>query len=232
MPTVTVVPADRLIIVNGEALKFDFPAPPDLHALQWDDVTQIGHMEFVDDYNQSLDASLYDEEVAPFVTLWQAEKARLEDEAAQAEAERNTLENVKARAMAAIDAAISAAITAGFDYELTPPGGDAPERLHFSYDTFDQQNFADSANVAALALSGVSGLPASVTWNAYRERGAQSNGELVRLSLGPADFLALYTAGALAHKAARMEEGGERKAAVETARSVEDVRALLAGWGL
>ena len=27
MPAVTVVPADRLVIVDGEALLFDFPAP-------------------------------------------------------------------------------------------------------------------------------------------------------------------------------------------------------------
>lgn len=142
------------------------------------------------------------------------------------------LHKTKIDANARIDAATSRAITAGFDYELTPPGGDAPETLHFSYDAFDQQNFADSANVAALALSGVSGLPASVTWNAYRDRNAENGGELVRLSLGPADFLALYTAGALAHKAARMEEGGARKAAVDAAQSIEDVLALLARWGL
>lgn len=143
-----------------------------------------------------------------------------------------TLADVKSDANARIDAATSRAITAGFDYELTPPGGDAPERLHFSYDVFDQQNFADSANVATLAMSGVQGLPASVTWNAYRDWDAENGGGLARLSLDPAEFLALYTAGALAHKAARMEESGARKAAVEAAQSVEDVQALLAGWGL
>lgn len=230
MPQVTVIPEDRRILVDGQVLVFDFPAPPDLHALQWDGAA--GHMEFTDKPNAILDASAFEEEVAPYLALWQAEKARLEHEAAQAEAERNTLKNVKARAMAAVDAAISAAITAGFDYEATPPGGDAPERLHFSYDSFDQQNFADSANVVTLAMSGVQGLPASVTWNAYRHWSAENGGELVRLSLDPADFLALYTVGALAHKAARMEESGMRKAAVEGAQSIEDVQALLAGWGL
>lgn len=43
MPAVTVVPADRLVIVDGEALLFDFPAPEGLHALQWDGET--GHTE-------------------------------------------------------------------------------------------------------------------------------------------------------------------------------------------
>lgn len=86
MPKVTVVPADRLIIVDGEALHFDFPAPANLHALQWDG--EQGHMEWTDDYNMMLDASLYNDEVAPFVALWEAEKARLAAEAASAETAR------------------------------------------------------------------------------------------------------------------------------------------------
>ena len=35
MPTVTVVPADNLIIVDGKALVFPFDAPANMHALQW-----------------------------------------------------------------------------------------------------------------------------------------------------------------------------------------------------
>ena len=88
MKRLTVVPADSLIIIDGEALRFDFPAPSNLHALQWDNVTQSGHLEFTDDYNQALDGSLYDEEVAPFVALWEAEKARITAEAEAAEAAR------------------------------------------------------------------------------------------------------------------------------------------------
>lgn len=87
MPRVTVVPADRLIIVNGEALQFDYPAPPSLHALQWDGA-QSGHIEWTDDYNMALDDSLYDEEVAPYVRLWEAEKTRLAAEAEAAEVAR------------------------------------------------------------------------------------------------------------------------------------------------
>lgn len=33
MPTVTVVPADNLVIVDGEALGFPFEAPSNLHAV-------------------------------------------------------------------------------------------------------------------------------------------------------------------------------------------------------
>ncbi len=107
-------------------------------------------------------------------------------------------------ARARIDAETSAAILGGFDYAVDG------ETLHFSYDAFDQQNFADTANACLLAKSGAQGLPASVTWNAYR-----ASGELVQLSLSADEFLALYAGGALAHKAACMAAGGQRKAALE-----------------
>lgn len=141
------------------------------------------------------------------------------------------LADVRRDALARIDKATSAAILAGFDYDIDPGTG-AAESLHFSYDSFDQQNFADSASVAMLAMSGTEGLPTSVTWNAYRNHSPESGGELVRLTLDPQGFLGLYTAGALAHKAVQMELGGQRKAAAEAAESVEALRALLAGWGL
>lgn len=84
---ITVVPSDKLIIVDGHALLFDFPAPENLHALQWHEGE--GHMEFTDDLNQTLSGpELYASEVAPYVTLWEAEKARLEAEAIAAEAAR------------------------------------------------------------------------------------------------------------------------------------------------
>lgn len=142
-----------------------------------------------------------------------------------------TLEEVKADAVKKVDNATSAAILAGFDYE-TDLGTGVIETLHFSYDSFDQQNFADSANVVTLAMSGVEGLPESVTWNAYRNWTTESGGELVRLTLTPATFLELYTVGALTHKSTQMEIGGARKKAVEAAESVEAVLALLAQWGL
>lgn len=107
---------------------------------------------------------------------------------------------------ARIDAETSVAILSGFDYAVDG------ETLHFSYDAFDQQNFADTANACLLAKSGAQGLPESVTWNAYR-----ASGELVQLSLSADEFLALYAGGALSHKAACMAHGGERKAALEAA---------------
>ena len=142
-----------------------------------------------------------------------------------------TLEEAKTDAVKKVDNATSAVILAGFDYE-TDFGTGVIETLHFSYDSFDQQNFADSANVATLAVSGTPGLPESVTWNAYRDWTVETGGELVRLTLTPATFLELYTAGALTHKATQMEIGGQRKVAVEAAESAEAVQVMLDQWGL
>ena len=76
---VTVIPSDRVIIVEGAALFFDFAAPSNLHALQWHGGQ--GHMEFTDDLNHPLTGQDYADDVLPFVQLWEAEKARQEAEA-------------------------------------------------------------------------------------------------------------------------------------------------------
>ncbi len=89
MFTVIVVPEDKLIIVDGTPLTLDFTYPSGLHTIQWDG--QQGHIEWDDDYNWPLsvdDATVYDDEVAPYVALWQAEKERLEQEEAAAEVTR------------------------------------------------------------------------------------------------------------------------------------------------
>lgn len=135
-----------------------------------------------------------------------------------------TLDEVKARKLAAIDAETSAAIMAGFECEVTPPDTDTPELLHFSYDEFDQQNFADAAVSMQLA-SASGGIPTTTPWNAYRNHTADSKGELVILQLTAETFLPIYAA-ALNHKAAKMAEGGRRKAAVAAAQTVEDVEAI------
>lgn len=126
-----------------------------------------------------------------------------------------TLDEVKAAKVAQIDTETSAAIIAGFDYEIdgTP--------YHFSYDAFDQTNFADTANMCQLVLAGTPGLPSSVTWNSYT-----AGGELVQQTFDAASFLTLYTAGAMAHKAAKMAEGGARKTKVAAAETVEEVESV------
>lgn len=84
---VTVVPADKLILVEGLALRFDFEAPERLHALQWHEGK--GHLEFTDGApNQPLSEADYAAEVAVFAAAWEAEKQRQEEAAAAAEAAR------------------------------------------------------------------------------------------------------------------------------------------------
>lgn len=145
--------------------------------------------------------------------------------------EEETLEEVKINARNQIDLETSKAITSGFDYEIDSGDGTL-ELLHFSYDMYDQQNFADTANVAILSISMSQNvesmsIPTSVTWNAYRNYTVETGGELVRLNLNARSFLELYTNGALVHKATQMELGGQRKAAVEEAKTIEEVESIL-----
>ena len=220
---VTVIPSDGIISVDGEVLFLDSIKSETFHALQWHDGT--GHVEPGDGLpNEELSADDYEERVAPFVALWETEKERLTAEAAAAEEAYNSLENVKARKLTAIDAETSAAILAGFECEATPPDTGTPELLHFSYDEFDQQNFADAA--LSMQLVTTSGdIPTATPWNAYRGHTADSKGELVILHLTAETFLPIYAA-ALNHKAAQMAIGGQRKAAVAAAQTVEDVEAI------
>ena len=110
MPVVTVVPKDRLIIVDGVALNLSFDAPETMHALQWDG--QRGHIEWADDDNWPLEPEAYNDEVAPYVALWQAEKALRDKAAAEAAEEYNSLASTKARKLAEINAACDAALAA------------------------------------------------------------------------------------------------------------------------
>ena len=130
-----------------------------------------------------------------------------------------SLEEFRSAKVAQIDAETSAAILAGFAFAVDG------EALHFSYDTNDQQNFADTANAATLALMNVPGIPTSVTWNGWKvsrdDGGGETSRSLVRLNLSPNEFLGLYMGGALIHKATQMERGGQRKAAAEVATTVE-----------
>ena len=227
MPRVTVVPADKLMIVDGLALTFNFSAPKGMHALQWDG--EQGHIEWQgsDDeppHNEPLEAASYADQVASYVDLWTKEKTRLDNEAAAAEAEYNSLPNVKARKLASIDAETTLTIMAGFTCEATPPDTNVPEQLHFSYDEFDQQNFADAAVSMQLAAAG-GGIPTTTPWNAYRNHTADNKGDLVILQLTAETFVPIYAA-ALNHKATQMAIGGQRKAAVQAAKTKEEVEAI------
>ena len=126
-----------------------------------------------------------------------------------------TLEAVKQVKIYHIDNDTTTSILAGFDYEIEGI------KYHFSYDSFDQQNFSDTANMCQLALSGTEGLPTSVTWNSYL-----ADGTLVQHTFDAQSFLTLYTAGAMQHKATQMAIGGQRKAAVQAATTIEEVEAI------
>lgn len=127
-----------------------------------------------------------------------------------------TLDEVKVSKLSDIDDETSSAIMAGFKCEATPPDTGTPEMLHFSYDSFDQQNFADAAVSMQLATAG-GGIPTTTPWNAYRNHTVDSKGELVVLQLTAETFLPIYTA-ALNHKATKMAEGSVRKDAVKKPR--------------
>lgn len=128
---------------------------------------------------------------------------------------KKSLEELKADKVSQIDAETSAAILAGFDYAINGTS------YHFSYDSFDQQNFSDTANMCQLALAGTPGLPTSVVWNSYLP-----DGTLVQQTFDAQSFLALYTAGAMQHKATQMTIGGQRKAKVWAVQTKEEIEAI------
>ena len=123
-----------------------------------------------------------------------------------------SLEELKEQKIKQIDKETSESILSGFDYTINDT------KYHFSYDSFDQQNFADTANMCQLALSGTEGLPTSVTWNSYLE-----DGTLVHQEFDANSFLKLYTSGAMVHKATQMAIGGQRKSQVAEAQSKEEL---------
>lgn len=104
---VTVVPVDNVILVNNTPLQFDYKpieGHEQVHAIQWHDGK--GVLEFTDYSGRDAD---YEADVAPYVALYQAEKARLDAEAAAKKAEYNRLENVKARKLAELNRAMEEA---------------------------------------------------------------------------------------------------------------------------
>lgn len=94
---VTVVPSDKLIIVDGEALIFDWESiEENIHAIQYRNGS--GHIEYKDNSpNMSISNEDYETKVKPYVDLWQIEKNRILEEQRKAEEEYNSVENVRAR---------------------------------------------------------------------------------------------------------------------------------------
>lgn len=80
---VTVIAPDKLVLVDGNALELpDFEFDETLHAIQFDG--QQGHIEFETSDGGISTAPVSALEIQPYVEAWQAEKARLDQEAANA----------------------------------------------------------------------------------------------------------------------------------------------------
>lgn len=205
MPVVTVVPKDRLIIVDGVALNLSFDAPESMHALQWDG--QRGHIEWADDDNWPLEPEAYNDEVAPYVALWQAEKALRDKAAAEAAEEYNSLASTKTRKLAEINAACDAALAA-----LTA-GYPSSELL-----TFDKQE----AEARALLADPEAATPFLTPLAAAR--GLETE-ELARKVIAKAD--AFTTASG--HVIGLRQKDEDR---LKAAQSVEDVAAIVPEYRL
>lgn len=142
-----------------------------------------------------------------------------------------TIEELRTAALSRIDSATSTAILQGFEHEVKLSTGN--EVLYFSYDSFDQQNFADTANGAMMQMMAIpTSLPTVIEWNGWRNHTAESKGELVKVPLNADQFISLYTEGALVHKAYQMEIGTSRKQEIEACQTVEEINALLSEWGI
>uniref|UniRef100_UPI003FF0F141 DUF4376 domain-containing protein n=1 Tax=Bilophila wadsworthia TaxID=35833 RepID=UPI003FF0F141 len=145
---VTVIPSDNLVIVDGVPLVFGFAAPANLHALQWHD--GAGEMEWTDDINHPLTEQDYADDIAPFVALWEAEKARLDAEANRPP----TLDEAKAAKLFEIKTAFAAAEADGF----------VESSLGFRADA-TRRSIGDIEGLIDLVSSGA--LPTPVTFRDY-----------------------------------------------------------------
>lgn len=218
MNKITIVPADNIIIVNGELLSFEYEAPKGLRALHWVDTK--GFIEWDSKPNQQLSNSDYTQYVEPFYKLWVKEKENVNEKNKKFEEEYNSLENIKLRKIIQIDEEISNNIIAGFNYVINGIN------YHFNYDSFDQQNFADTANMCQISLSNssltnIENMPTTVKWNSYLQ-----DGTLVQQQFNAITFLDLYVNGAMKHKNTQMTIGRQKKSAVQAAQTKEELDAI------
>ena len=98
---VTVIPDDKIVLVDGQALKFDFVAPEGMHALQWHN--GAGHIEWKAGENEILGGQDYANKVKRFADAWDAEKVRLEAEANRPPTPEEQLEAFTAAIQAHLD---------------------------------------------------------------------------------------------------------------------------------
>ena len=83
MKTLTIVPEDKTVVVDGMGFTFDFIVDPDIHAIQWD--TDSGHIEYKSDKSNTTIDSIkeYDSIIAKhgeFKLEFEIEEKRILDE--------------------------------------------------------------------------------------------------------------------------------------------------------
>ena len=83
MKTLTIVPEDKTVVVDGMGFTFDFIVDPDIHAIQWD--TDSGHIEYKSDKSNTIINSIkeYDSIVVKhgeFKLEFEIEEKRILDE--------------------------------------------------------------------------------------------------------------------------------------------------------
>lgn len=156
---VTVIPSDRLIIVDGASLRFAFDTPADLHALQWHEGR--GEMEWTDDINHPLTPADYADDVAPFVALWETEKARLDAEANRPP----TLEQAKTAKISEIRVAFAVAEAGGYIASSLGFRADATRRSIEGHRGSDRPGGLGRAHyLAARAATGYASVGALKRW--------------------------------------------------------------------
>ncbi len=73
---VVVIPEDRVIMVDGEAIQFDFPKPDGIRAIQWHEDAEHSHVELANYENAPADVNV----VAEYVERFRQEKLRRQQE--------------------------------------------------------------------------------------------------------------------------------------------------------
>ena len=153
---VTVVAEDNLIVVDGDAIEFQYglripKRRENLWALQWH--SGKGELELKGEGNQFFDETEYELEVQPFVDQWEREKDRLVKEEERQrlldEIEWNKPENAAARAREDRDILLSKT-----DYLMLP-----------DYPISDEDREAVAAYRQALRdISSQKGWPSNIEW--------------------------------------------------------------------
>ena len=97
---ITIIPEDHFMSIDGMTMNFDFPAPENLHAIQWHNGR--GEAEYKDESpNYIFDSSEYESILAPFVSAFEIEYQKREEERIaeekRQEEEYNKPENVQER---------------------------------------------------------------------------------------------------------------------------------------